>query len=86
MTYANDVQPILASDCVRCHGPSRRDAGVDVSTYAAVMRLVTPGNPNSLLVFVTQPGGVMYGAFSGSRAQKATTIRDWVVSSNAAQQ
>jgi hypothetical protein len=86
LTYVKDVQPILASDCVRCHGPSRRDAGVDLSTYANVMQTVVAGNANSLLVLVTQPGGLMYGQFSGSQSTKATTIRDWVVSSHAAQQ
>jgi hypothetical protein len=86
LTYVKDVQPVLASDCVRCHGPSRRDAGVDLSTYANVMRTVSPGNTNSLLVLVTRVGGVMYGQFSGNRSQKATVIHDWVVSSNAAQQ
>lgn len=85
LTYTADVAPILNADCIRCHGPSNRQAGVDLSTYQNVMRLVAAGNANSILVLVTQPGGLMYGQFSGSRATKAATIRDWVVSSNAAQ-
>jgi hypothetical protein len=86
LTFVKDVQPILNSDCVRCHGGSRRDAGVDLSTYANVMRYVTAGNANSLLIQVTRSGGLMYGQFSGNRTQKSTTIHDWIVSSNAAQQ
>jgi cytochrome c553 len=84
LTYTTDIQPVLATDCVRCHGPSRRDAGVDLSTYASVMRTATPGNASSLLILVTRPGGVMYGQFSGNRSQKATLIHDWIVSSGAA--
>jgi hypothetical protein len=86
LTYVHDIQPILASDCVRCHGPSRRDAGVDLSTYANVMRWVTPGNPGSVLVLVTQPGGLMYSQWLGNGSQKATLVYDWVMYSNAAQQ
>jgi hypothetical protein len=86
LTYVKDVQPILAADCVRCHGPSRREEGVDVSTYANVMRYVSPGNPNSLLVLVTRSGGIMYSEFSGNRSTKSATIRNWIVSNNAAQQ
>lgn len=86
LTYVHDIQPILASDCVQCHGPSRRDAGVDLSTYANVMRFVAPGNTRSILVQVTQPGGLMYGLWRGSASQKATLVYDWVVYSNAAEQ
>jgi cytochrome c len=85
LTYTTDVAPILASDCVRCHGPSIRQAGIDLSTYAGVLHVVSPGDANSLLVLATQPNGLMYGQFSGNRSAKSTTIRDWVVSSKAAQ-
>jgi hypothetical protein len=84
LTYAVDVQPILASDCLACHGPSRSTSGIDLSSYAAVMRTVTPGSAKSLLVIVTAPGGLMYGDFHGNASQKATTIHDWVVLADAA--
>lgn len=88
LTYTKDIAPILTSDCVRCHGPSRREAGVDLGTYANVMKQVTPGDQFSRLVIVTRPGGLMYGEFSGnasSRTAKADLIRQWVVSFGAAQ-
>lgn len=85
LTYTTDVAPILNADCVRCHGPSNHQAGVDLSTYQNVMRLVVAGNGNSILVLVTQPSGLMYSQFSGNRTTKAATLRDWIVSSNAAQ-
>ncbi len=85
LTYTRDVQPILAVDCVRCHGRSRPAAGYDLSTYAAVLRTLSPGNPNSLLIAVTRRGGVMYGAFSGDANQKAATVYNWIVNSGAAQ-
>lgn len=81
-TYAT-VQGIFASDCVTCHGPSQQQAGVDLSTYAGVSRVVTAGSDQSTLVRVTQPGGLMYGNFSGNRNDKAGIIYDWVVNSRA---
>jgi hypothetical protein len=83
-TYAT-VQPILASDCITCHGPSQKQAGVDLSTYAGVSRVVTAGSDQSALVRVTQPGGAMFSNFSGNRNDKAGIIYDWVVNSRAAQ-
>ncbi len=86
LTYVKDIAPILNSDCLGCHSSFRRTAGVDLSSYAGVMQVVTPGSANSILILVTQPGGLMYPAFSGNASQKASTIRTWIVSNNAAQQ
>ena len=85
LTYVADIAPIMNADCVRCHGPFRRDAGYDMSTYAGVMRAVTAGSASSLLIRVTQSNGIMYGELSGNRAQKAQTIHDWVVTWKAQQ-
>ncbi len=86
LTYVKDIAPILNSDCSGCHNSGRRTAGVDLTSYAGVMQVVSPGNPNSILIIVTQPGGLMYPAFTGNASQKASTIRTWIVSDNAAQQ
>jgi hypothetical protein len=85
LTFTADVQPILNNDCVPCHGGARTQNGYDFTSYAGVMRAVTAGNPSSLLVRVTQPGGIMYQEFRGSAAAKAETNRRWVVDFKAAQ-
>jgi hypothetical protein len=85
VAYTNDVKPILDGDCVQCHNVSVRNAGVDLSSYSAVLRVLQAGNANSTLVRVTQPNGVMYRYLSGDRALKSATIRAWVVDNNAAQ-
>ena len=77
VAWDQDVQPILAADCVRCHGY--------MSSYAGVLSVVTPGNPNSALVTATRSGGSMYSHLSGDRAAKSALIRAWVVDNNAAQ-
>lgn len=78
--WTQDVKPILASDCTSCHSGSRPSAGIDLSTYAGTMRVVSAGNANSALVVATRSGGSMYGHLSGDRAGKSELIRQWVVS------
>lgn len=33
ITYVANVEPILAANCINCHGESRQNAGVRVDTY-----------------------------------------------------
>jgi hypothetical protein len=56
-----------------------------MTTYANVMRDVTPGNAASRLVVWTQPTGTMYRYFSVDRAGRADMVKRWVVNNNAAQ-
>lgn len=77
--YVQDIKPLLDGDCVRCHGPSRREHNVDVSTYANVLRNLQPGNGNSVLIRETRSGGSMYREWTGDRAAKAELVRRWVV-------
>jgi hypothetical protein len=37
LTYTRDIQPILAANCTRCHSVSSPAAGVNLSSYAAVL-------------------------------------------------
>lgn len=55
--YTTRVQPILQSNCYRCHGGMNRRGGLNMATRAGMMRggkngiVVIPGDPaNSLLV------------------------------------
>ncbi len=79
------MAPIFNSDCVVCHGGSRPSAGYSMSTYAGVMRDVSPGNPNSRLVIWSLPGGSMYRYWTGNASQKASMVQQWVVTYNAQQ-
>jgi hypothetical protein len=77
--YTLDIKPLLDGDCVKCHGPSRREHGVDLSTFANVLRQVQPGDANSPLVRESRNGGSMYREWTGDRAAKADLVRRWVV-------
>jgi hypothetical protein len=85
LSYDQDIKAILVADCGGCHGSSQASAGYRVDTYANVMKAVAAGNANSTLVVVTQPGGLMYGRWNGSAAQKADLVKQWVVTYNAQQ-
>ena len=84
-TYTNDVRPILNSDCVSCHGPSRQESGYNFTTYQGVLRAVISGSDQSPLVRATGPRGAMYSEFNGNRPQKSQIFYDWVVNSHAAE-
>jgi hypothetical protein len=83
-TYAQNIAPIL-TDCLPCHGPLIQNATYNFSTYAGVLRALTPGSDQSPIVRMTQPNGPMYLNLSGDRFSKAGVIYDWVVNSGAAQ-
>lgn len=83
-SFSADVLPILEANCQRCHGTTRADAGLDLSSYAGVMAssrggpIVTPGSAgNSLLVQVIATGRMPRGASKLSDAD-IQTISDWV--------
>lgn len=85
LTFSADVQPLLNSDCVPCHGGSTTNGGVNLASYAGVMRTVTAGSASSILVTVSRPGGLMYSQWRGNASAKAETVRRWVVDFKATQ-
>jgi mono/diheme cytochrome c family protein len=42
--FARDIQPILASKCVRCHGPQTAEAGLRLDDRDAALRKLESGN------------------------------------------
>ena len=70
---------------MQCHGSRIHEENVRLDTYANVMRVVTPGSANSLIVRETGPGAEMYVNLSGDRQAESDRIRAWVVSNSAAE-
>jgi phosphoribosylanthranilate isomerase len=79
LTYVNDIAPIMQSNCVQCHSGPQPTAGRDFTTYMGVMQVVTPFDPNSRLIQMTQPGAPMHGFLQPDPATRAEIIRKWVV-------
>jgi hypothetical protein len=90
LTWVNDIQPITSTHCTMCHSGPSPTAGFDLSTYAGTMTRVTPGDPNSRLIQMTQTGGAMHGFLIDSTDPTgnthAQTIYDWIVTFGAPQQ
>lgn len=79
LSYAQDLQGVFASDCVRCHNASFAAGGYSMIDYESVMKDVRPGDPSSPLVVATQPLGHMFGYFSGDQLKKSSLVYMWVV-------
>jgi hypothetical protein len=79
LTYVNDLQPVFAADCVRCHNAASMAGGYSMSDFASVLKEVRPGDASSPLVVDTQPPGHMFEFFSGDRLMKSSLVYMWVV-------
>lgn len=51
--FSNDIFPLISSTCAMsgCHSATRPADGVDLSTYASIVRFVTPGNPTGSKIY-----------------------------------
>src|SRR5260370_23595231 len=53
ITYQDDLMPVLRNSCLNCHNPDKKKAGLDLSTYAALMtgsengKIIKPGDPST---------------------------------------
>lgn len=54
-----DIKPILDQNCVSCHSGGRAKKGIDLSTYAGVMKVVKPGNPGGSFIIRVLKAGSM---------------------------
>ncbi|MFO0985146.1 MAG: c-type cytochrome domain-containing protein [Planctomycetota bacterium] len=56
-TYEDTLLPILRNECLACHNPDKKKAGLDLSTYQGVLAgsssgaVVVPGEPDQSLIY-----------------------------------
>jgi cytochrome c553 len=84
VSFSQDVQPILAANCTRCHGSSRQSGGLRLDSLASLMaggrdgQVILPGNAaDSLLVQLISEGTMPKNAADLPQAS-IQTIVDWV--------
>lgn len=77
--YTQDTKLLFDASCTRCHNARSREAGVDLSTYASVLRTLQPGNANSELIRQSRSGGPMFRYWRGDAAAQADLVRRWIV-------
>ncbi len=84
ISFSTDVAPILKASCVKCHGANDPDGGLDVSTYAALMKsgTVVPGKSEQsrLLERILGHGGKarMPKGFAPLSEKANAAIRNWI--------
>jgi mono/diheme cytochrome c family protein len=54
VTYSGTIAPLMAQNCQRCHGPTRRESGVVVTSHHDVQTL---GRTGQLLGTITHRAG-----------------------------
>jgi hypothetical protein len=77
--YTQDAKVLLDGSCTRCHNANNRNGGVDLSSYAAVLRTVQPGNAASQLIRESRAGGSMFRYWRSNATASAEIIRRWIV-------
>src|SRR5678815_135576 len=57
VTYQDHVLPIFRNNCLNCHNPEKKKAGLDLSSYSGVMagsennKVIEPGDEAGSLLF-----------------------------------
>src|SRR4051812_40807464 len=65
--FARDVQPILAKNCLSCHGPDKQKNGLRLDTVTAILSggdsgpAVVAGKPDQSLLFTLVSGAAADG-------------------------
>jgi cytochrome c5 len=81
LSFVNDVDPILETNCASCHGSSGSFSITNSSTpYAGVTPFVDTANATNsdLLLKATNQSSHGGGAIFSSTSTEYTTIRDWI--------
>lgn len=77
-----DVQAMINGSCMPCHGGATPRAGIDLSSYAGVMKTVVPGKPlDSLIVKAIHGTGVKkmpIGNHPEFTAEQSKALEAWI--------
>lgn len=74
--YSSIQSKLFAVKCAACHMNGQAQGGVSLSTYNSTRNLLTPGLPNSSVLYTSLlPGGKMANR---ATASEISVIRDWI--------
>jgi mono/diheme cytochrome c family protein len=85
-TFATGVLPIFQASCIPCHGPAVKMKGLDLSTFAGVMKgaesgeVVTAGAPQESRLYELIEKGAMPKGGKSLPADQMAVIRSWIQS------
>jgi len=83
-SYSRQVAPIFRARCAECHGTDTKEAGLDLSTYEAVMKgseygtVVEAGDAAGSLLIDMVTAGEMPQDADPLAAEEIALIRAWI--------
>jgi len=86
VSFSKDVEPILQSRCITCHGGQQTQRGLDLTSYSGVMAgsvngpVVVAGNPDGSLLMQMILQGKMPKRGPKLLPGQVQTLTDWIKS------
>jgi uncharacterized membrane protein len=79
-SFKTDVMPILSDACANCHAGRKKKAGVDLSSYDAVLKSVKVNEPDKsrLVKSVTGQGAKLMPPKRGLSDAQVKLIKEWI--------
>ena len=84
VSYASQIAPLFAENCVSCHGDETQEAGLRLDTYEAVMKgseygtVIEAGNPDDSLLIDMVAAGEMPQEADAMDEDDVDLIRSWI--------
>jgi len=81
VTFAKDIQPLLAEKCGNCHGTTRPKKGIDyVTSYDTTMKTVRAGKPDESRLFrsISGKGGKQMPPKKPLTESEIAKIKTWI--------
>jgi len=81
ITFGNDIKPLLAEKCGKCHGAERPKKGIDyVTSYDTIMRTVKSGKPDESRLYrsIAGKGGKPMPPKSPLTEAEIAKIKTWI--------
>jgi hypothetical protein len=77
-TFARVNSEILQPKCVSCHSATRAEGGVDLSSYSAVTRRVSAGDPDGSNLYQQVASGHMPQEGTPLSTAQLQLMHDWI--------
>lgn len=84
VSYSQDVAPIFANRCEKCHGARVQKGQLDLSSYSAIMagggkgEVISPGNADDSTLIQMVTSGKMPRQGAKLTPDQISLLRDWV--------
>jgi mono/diheme cytochrome c family protein len=78
INFKRQVQPILETRCVRCHGPYLASKHLRLSTRERAMEVIVPFRPDKSTLYLIAKGGMMPPGDKKLTEAELETLRKWI--------